>query len=88
MNHHLHRPRSLLRAATCYLQLAGVGDGDGLLGGAAGGADLLDGLDNVETLDDLAEDDVLSVQPRGLDGADEELRTIGTLSVSACGANR
>jgi hypothetical protein len=46
-----------------YLQLAGVGDGDGLLGGATGGADALDGLDNVETLDDLAEDNVLAVQP-------------------------
>ena len=69
-----------------HLQLAGVGNGDGLLGGAAGGTDALDGLDNVETLDDLAENDVLAVQPRGLDGTDEELRSIGTYFVSACRA--
>ena len=42
------------------------------------GADLLDSLDDVKTLDDLAEDNVLAVQPGGLDGADEELRAVGT----------
>ena len=56
-----------------YLQLARLLNRD-RLGGLAGlGADTLDGLDNVKTLDDLAEDDVLAVEPRGLDGADEEL---------------
>ncbi|KAH9877028.1 hypothetical protein IAQ61_002389 [Plenodomus lingam] len=40
-----------------------VCNGDGLGGGSAGGADLLDGLDNIKTLDDLSEDDVLAVQP-------------------------
>jgi hypothetical protein len=60
------------------LQLARVGNGNGLRGGAAGGADLLDGLDDVKTLDDLTENDVLAVQPGGLDGADEELGAVGT----------
>merc|ERR1719335_309393 len=39
-------------------------------------ADGLDGLDDVHALDDLAEDDVLAVEPRGLDGADEELAAV------------
>jgi hypothetical protein len=42
------------------------------------GADLLDGLDDLKTLDNLAEDDVLAVQPGGLDGADEELGAVGS----------
>lgn len=41
------------------------------------GSLLLDGLDNVKTLDYLAEDDVLAVEPRSDDGGDEELGTIG-----------
>jgi hypothetical protein len=58
------------------LQLARLLDGD-RLGGLSGlGADLLNGIDNVKTLDNLAEDDVLAVQPGGLDGADEELRAV------------
>tara|TARA_R110002003_G_scaffold64_12_gene6066 strand:+ start:22907 stop:23209 length:303 start_codon:yes stop_codon:yes gene_type:complete len=56
--------------------LAGLLNGD-RLGGLAGlGSDALDSLDDVEALDDLAEDDVLAVEPRGLDGADEELRAV------------
>jgi hypothetical protein len=58
------------------LQLAGLLNGDGLRGLAGLGSDTLDGLDNVETLLDLAEDDVLAVQPGGLDGADEELGAV------------
>ena len=60
------------------LQLAAVRNGDGLLSGAVLGADLLDGLDDLKTLDNLAEDDVLAVQPGGLDGADEELGAVGS----------
>jgi len=56
--------------------LSGLLNGDGLGGLAGLGADLLNGLDDVETLDDLAEDDVLAVEPRGLDSADEELRAV------------
>jgi hypothetical protein len=58
------------------LQLARLLDGDGLGGLSGLGADLLDGLDDVETLDNLAEDDVLAIEPRGLDGADEELGAV------------
>jgi len=62
------------------LQLAAVRNGDGLLSGAVLGADLLDGLDDLKTLNNLAEDDVLAVQPGGLDGADEELGAVGSRS--------
>lgn len=46
----------------------------------------LDGLDEVHALDDLAEHDVLVVEPRGHDGRDEEL-SLSSLSVAFdCGA--
>lgn len=48
----------------------------------------LDGLDEVHALDDLAEHDVLVVEPRGHDGRDEELSS-GSLCVAFnrdCGA--
>lgn len=64
------------------LQLAAVRNGDGLLSGAVLGADLLDGLDDLKTLDNLAEDDVLAVQPGGLDGADEELGAVGSCALN------
>jgi len=59
-----------------HLHGARGGNGDSRLGLAAGRALLLDGLDNVETLDDLAEDDVLAVEPVGHNGRDEELRAV------------
>jgi hypothetical protein len=58
-------------------ELSAVSDLDHLGGGAVAGAHLLDGLDDVHALDDLAEDDVLAVEPRGRDGADEELGAVG-----------
>jgi hypothetical protein len=61
--------------------LARLLNGDSLGGLARRGADLLDSLDDVETLDHLAEDDVLAIEPRGLDSADEELRAVGTGAV-------
>ena len=68
------------------LQLTAVGNGNSLAGGTVSGSDLLDGLDNIETLLDLAEDDVLAVQPAGLDGADEELGAVCVYeSGLACG---
>ena len=81
------------------LQLAGLLDGDGLGGLAGLGADLLDSLDEIETLLDLAENDVLAIEPRGLDGADEELRAVaveqlvlgsavGCLGVRTCRGRR
>ena len=62
------------------LQLARLDNG-GLLvvvdlaGAGAGG---LEGLDNVQGLlvGDLAEDDVLAIEPAGDDGGDEELRAV------------
>jgi hypothetical protein len=73
------RTIDLLSSCDFRLQLAGLLDGDSLGGLAGLGSDALDGLDNVEALDDLSEDNVLAVQPRGLDGADEEL---GAVAVS------
>jgi hypothetical protein len=57
-------------------KLTAVGDDDLGLGGAGGRTVGLDLLDNVKALDDLAEDDVLAVQPRGLLSADEELGAV------------
>lgn len=41
------------------------------------GSEALDLLDKVGALGDLTEDDVLAVQPRGDDGGDEELGSVG-----------
>jgi hypothetical protein len=62
-----------------HLQLAGLLDGDSLGGLAGLGSDTLDSLDDVKTLDNLSENDVLAIEPRGLDGADEELRAVAAL---------
>jgi len=66
------------------LELAGIDDGrrvlvlDGTSVATAG----LDGADNAHRLDivlgNLSENDVLSVQPGGDDGGDEELRSVAT----------
>ncbi len=60
-----------------YLELAAVGDDNLGPGGAAVRAERLHGLDDLHALDNAAEDDVLAVEPRGLDGAEEELRAVG-----------
>jgi hypothetical protein len=75
-------PRTIYLFSSCdfHLQLAGLLDGDGLGGLAGLGSDALDGLDNVEALNNLSEDNVLAIQPGGLDGADEELRAVAKLS--------
>jgi len=68
-----------------YLLLAGLDDGGGflVLDGAGVAAAGLDGLDDALRLDiivgNLAEDDVLAVQPGGNDGGDEELRAVAVV---------
>ncbi len=62
------------------LELAAVDNG-GLLGvvdGAGSGASSLESLDDLHRLlvRNLAEDDVAAVEPRGLDGGDEELGAV------------
>jgi len=57
--------------------LTTVGDDHGLGSPAGAGPDLLDGFHDVQTLHDLAEHHVLAVEPLGLGGTDEELRSIG-----------
>lgn len=46
----------------------------------------LDGLDEVHTFDDLAEHDVLVVEPRGHDRRDEELSLSSLRIAFNCGA--
>lgn len=69
------------------LELAAVDDGGGDLGRdfAVAGARGLDGADDGHGLVvcDLAEDDVLAVQPAGDDGGDEELGAV-TASTLDC----
>merc|ERR1719194_252168 len=60
--------------------LAAVSDDNWLSGRAALGADGLDGLDDIHALNDAAEDNVLAIEPVGLDSAEEEL---GAVSVWA-----
>ena len=54
-------------------ELPAVGDDDLLRRRARAAAVRLDLLDDVHAVGDAAEDDVLAVEPRGLDGAEEEL---------------
>jgi len=61
-------------------ELTTVSDDHRLRGPSGARSDLLHGLHDVHALDDLAEHDVLSVEPLGLGGADEELRSIGSRS--------
>ena len=69
-----------------HLQLAGLDNG-WLLGEvdlAGAGASGLESLDNVHGLliSNLAEDDVLAIQPGGDDGGDEELGAVAETHVS------
>lgn len=71
------------RACTFFrhLELAALGDLD-CLGRLVARAlrHVLNLVDDLEALEDLAEDNVLSVEPRGDGGGDKELRTVGVLS--------
>lgn len=76
--------RSLeFRACTFFrhLELAALGDLNclGRLVARALGH-VLDLVDDLEALEDLAEDNVLSVEPRGNGGGNKELRSVGVLS--------
>lgn len=71
-------PSIVSHARIPSLEGSAVLDGDLLLGLSGGGSSVgLDLLDEIRSLDNLTEDDVLSVQPGGDDGGDEELRTVG-----------
>lgn len=59
------------------LALAAVGDDDVLAGLSALGSDGLHRLHDIHPLADSPEHHVLSIQPLGLDGAQEELRPVG-----------
>lgn len=60
-----------------HLDLTRVGDLDDLAGASGLRAEAFDLLDEVLSLNDLAVDDMASVQPRGDDGGDKELRSVG-----------
>ncbi|KAK6354487.1 hypothetical protein TWF730_008887 [Orbilia blumenaviensis] len=57
-------------------------DLDCLAGFAAGRPELFNGLDNVRALNNLAEDDVGTVEPAGDNGSDGELEAVGLLSLA------
>ena len=62
----------------CLGELAAVSNHDRLGGGTRLRPDSLHGIENTKTFFlDLAEDDVLSVEPIGINGAQEELRSVG-----------
>lgn len=64
-----------------HTHLSRVGDGDGLNGAVAGALlNVLDGVNNVHALEDVAEDNVAAVEPAGLDSADEELGAVRVLA--------
>jgi len=63
------------------LALAALVDDDLLRGLASSAAVLLDRTHNIHALDDLAEDDVLAVEPAGLGGAEEELGAVAERGV-------
>jgi len=63
--------------AQTRLELTAVGDDDGLGSGARAGANSLDGLNDLHTLGHGTEDAMLAIQPGGLDGAQEELGSVG-----------
>ena len=65
--HRISIPRS-----TYLFELSAVLDGDGVAGLATVGALGLDLLDNILSLEDLAEDDVTAIEPGGLDSGDED----------------
>jgi hypothetical protein len=74
------RERERERRQVHTLELAGVDNG-GLLGvvdGAGSGAGGLESPNDLHGLlvGNLAEDDVAAIEPSGLDGGDEELRTV------------
>lgn len=58
---------AILRCRPC-LDGAGSRDGDLLLGSTALGAETLDGLDDILALNNLAEDDVGTIEPAGDNG--------------------
>ena len=60
-----------------HLELTAVGDHDRLLGFPTLRANSLHLLDDIQAINHSAKDDVLTVQPRCLPSADEELRSIG-----------
>lgn len=72
------RKATINHSSVLYLQLTSSGDLDGALGLAGAGAEGLDLLDNLEgrVVGNLAEDDVLTIEPRGHNGGDEELGAV------------
>jgi len=66
-----------MRRKKSHLELTAIGNDKLLLWRAAAGAEALHLLDDLLTVDDLAEDDVLAVQPRAWHRGDEELRAVG-----------
>ena len=66
------------RRRMCLLELTTVGDDASSLRLVVGASGLsLNLADNVHTISNLSEHDVLAIEPSGLHGADKELRSVG-----------
>jgi len=67
--------------AFVHLELTRGSDGDGNLGAITrGGGGGLNRGNNIHTLNHSTKDDMTSIQPRGLDGRDKELRSVRVLA--------
>ena len=69
------RESLFLREGLSDLDLAALRDRDLLLRGCA--VECFDRLDHVKPLEDRSKNDVLAVEPRSRNGANEELRSVG-----------
>ena len=71
-------PYLLLRKALGQILKLAAGDNlDTRRGGSTLRADGLNLVNDVEAVSDLAEDDVLAIEPGGVSGANKELRSVG-----------
>eukprot|EP00538_Stauroneis_constricta_P007049 CAMPEP_0119545972 /NCGR_PEP_ID=MMETSP1352-20130426/570_1 /TAXON_ID=265584 /ORGANISM="Stauroneis constricta, Strain CCMP1120" /LENGTH=213 /DNA_ID=CAMNT_0007590611 /DNA_START=130 /DNA_END=771 /DNA_ORIENTATION=- len=66
--------------ALAQLELSRGLDDDLCASGTASRSDSLDGLDDIHAINDRSEHNVLSIEPCGLGGADEELGSVGVWS--------
>jgi len=69
------------------LQLAAISNHDRLGGLSLAGSNAFNSLDDVHTLDNTSENNMLAVQPFGLHGAEKELGTVGVWPSVSHGQN-
>lgn len=72
--------RTIKSQETAFSELTAVSDDHSLLGRTARGPSLFHCLEDFHAAGDSAEDGVLSIEMRGLNEGDEELRAVGVLA--------